>query len=70
MVRLLQGFKTVAFLADAGCYDDAFKLLGALDQISMGIEMYWHPTYQVARVVLLSYVEQVSETPGDWHSIE
>lgn len=68
MVKLLTAFKTVAFLADAGCYESAYELLSVLDQIAMGIELYWSPTYQTARSVLLAYLEFATDTPGDWHS--
>lgn len=68
MVKLLRSFKTVAFLADAGCYDAAYSLLGTLDQIAMGLELYYHSCYQLARIVLIRYIETSVEAPGDWHS--
>lgn len=68
MIKLLRAFKTVAFLADAGCYDAAYGLLGTLDQIAMGLELYWNQTYQLARMVLIRYIENTMESPGDWHS--
>lgn len=70
MVKLVKAFSTVAFLADAGCYEDAFKLLAVLDQIAMGLEVYKHPCYQLGRVGLLAYIDTVVKTPGDWHSSE
>ena len=67
MDRLIRALATVAFLADAGCYDAAFNLLETLDQIAMGLEMYLHPVYQVARTMLLNYIQRTAETPGKWH---
>jgi hypothetical protein len=69
MIKLLGAFKTVAFLADAGCYEEAFKLLYVLDQIAMGIEQYHEPLYQCTRKVLLAYITSCINDPGDWHSI-
>ena len=70
MVKLLLAMQTVAFLADAGCYDDAFQLLGVLDQIAMGLELYSNEYYRVAREALLVYINRAVNTPGDWHSNE
>lgn len=70
MVRLLEAFKTVAFLVDAGCFDDAFKLLAILDQIAMGLELYNHPTYQCGRAGLMAYVDIVVKSPGVWDANE
>ncbi len=67
MVRLLTAFKTVAFLADAGCIESAFELLKTLDQIAMGLEMYYNYHYQIARMVLIQYIQATVDSPGDWH---
>lgn len=68
MVKLLKAMQTAAFLADCGCYHEAFELLKTLDTIAMGLDLYKVVLYQVARATLISYIRSVADAPGDWTS--
>lgn len=66
MFKLLRGMSTAAFLADCGCYHEAFELLKVLDSIAMGLELYWSKVYQIARQALITYIRTVANDPGKW----
>lgn len=68
VIKLLKAMSTVAFLADCGCYHEAFELLKALDAIAMGLELYWDSLYQTSRMVLIRYITTVANDPGIWLS--
>lgn len=70
MIKLLKAMSTAAFLADCGCYHEAFELLKTLDTIAMGLELYKSTLYLVARSVLISYIKTVSDSPGVWYHYE
>jgi hypothetical protein len=54
--RLLTLLQSSATLADLSAFEDAWGLVRATDQIAIGMELYNHPAYSMARQALLEYI--------------